>query len=860
MKKRKNLIRLLAVALVTVIFGSFIIGCDGRYSAKTHTYSSTMTSDPLNWNSHAWENDTDRTLMSFLTDDLYEQDIVFNSDGTPKMIAGSSNVEMEWMPAMASAYPVDVTNEYRGKFNIAANSTNMEQVWRIALREGMKWENGDIINADTYIESLKRYLDPDMKNRRGLESLTYKSALAGSSEYLMSKSPDVEWFFDFDENENFPASEITHITFANYVEVFDTNYQYYLDSYTSLFDKATLDNVAKWKAKAGKEGYIPVTAADVATLENDFKNLLALFGMGNMPEAWTYLGVKWDGVSLLPPTDWSKVGLVKKSDYVLDFVMASSVELKDFYVYGGVELVHPATYDANIVSATSTAYVTTKYNTSKETTMSFGPFKMESFQKGKEIVLTRNTNFYGYSLERNKGYYPTDKIRIQIVADHNTELLKFLSGEIDDVSLLPAEVPTYKDSSNKQNIGSSSGFSMRLYLNSDRAKLEAIQTKTGSKSKNITVLANASFRKALSLAINRPELAKFSASGVPGYVLLNDQYFEDYDSVKMYRNNPIAKKALVDFYGLQYGAGKTYATLDDAYNAITGFELANAKAAFNQAWTDEQASMTGDKKVHIVVTIGPGRTDEQKAPLEEYFRQITEAAKGTSFEGKISFEYIETPADGKSRYNEINDGNIEMMFGAMNGATVNLTSAINASVGRHKDYKTGTIAAGFNNGKTVSIDLTQFANRDDVKALKNIVENDTVGTSSTPDTITTVVGNVVTLRLGQWVDTVNPDSPSSTLIDHRYAGILNGTQALPKDINLLTLVISSVETAILGEYQEIPLYADGTTALYSKKFSYLFKYQDIRALFGGLKYVTYHYTDGEWAKFITKSKNLDYTK
>ncbi len=37
-------------------------------------------------------------------------------------------------------------------------------VWRIELREDAKWQNGDPINADTFIYSFKMLLDPNLVN------------------------------------------------------------------------------------------------------------------------------------------------------------------------------------------------------------------------------------------------------------------------------------------------------------------------------------------------------------------------------------------------------------------------------------------------------------------------------------------------------------------------------------------------------------------------------------------------------------------------------------------------------------------------------------------------------------------------
>lgn len=45
---------------------------------------------------------------------------------------------------------------------------------------------------------------------------------------------------------------------------------------------------------------------------------------------------------------------------------------------------------------------TNSYGTSADTTISYGPYKMVSFQQDKEIVYEKNPNWYGYALPETR--------------------------------------------------------------------------------------------------------------------------------------------------------------------------------------------------------------------------------------------------------------------------------------------------------------------------------------------------------------------------------------------------------------------------------------------------------------------------
>ena len=71
----------------------------------------------------------------------------------------------------------------------------------------------------------------------------------------------------------------------------------------------------------------------------------------------------------------------------------------------------------------------------------------------------------------------------------------------------------------------------------------------------------------------------------PAYYLLNSLYYYDIENnpESRYRDTDEAKEAVLRIYDMTYGEGTEYATLDDAYAAVTGYDVEEAKALFQAA-------------------------------------------------------------------------------------------------------------------------------------------------------------------------------------------------------------------------------------------------------------------------------------
>lgn len=163
--KQKKLLMLIAMVLVVVLCASVLTACkkdkdkDKDKDSKVYTYRMGPADLPTSWNYHTYQSNSSTYILDYASDSLYTFD--YNDD-----LSGYKIV-----PSMAAGDPKDVTAEYVGKYGINEGMKN--KVYAIPLKTNLKFDNGEVINANTFVESMKLLLDPTAKNFRA--DNTYKS-------------------------------------------------------------------------------------------------------------------------------------------------------------------------------------------------------------------------------------------------------------------------------------------------------------------------------------------------------------------------------------------------------------------------------------------------------------------------------------------------------------------------------------------------------------------------------------------------------------------------------------------------------------------------------------------------------------
>lgn len=754
----------------------------------------------MNWNPLAWETSDDSHVLDYISTGFYS--FALNSDKTGWSITCE----------LAADYPVDVTAEYAGQFGIAEGET--AKAWKIALNENACWEDGTPINADSYIYSYQQLLDPAQLNRRADSLYAGDFRIYGAKEFFYSGRTS------FTDTEGaYAMADLTKGDDGNYVNA-DGNAMYiglyfpsawcggdslgdYVDAYGEDYFDVT--NWAELAEMADANGLVP--------LNDETYALFVPVTTGN--EAW---GETEDDVPnyfvVAEPNaeySWDEVGILKTGDYELVFITVAPTEQSDYYVpynLSSTYLVYEDKFEANksyfdadgnACDAANAVTVTNTYGTSAETSMSYGPYRLDYFELDKQITFARNDAWYGYSDGNHLGQYQADAISCQVIAKQETALLAFLNGEIDNVSLVSADMATYGTSDYIRY--TPQDYTTKLTFNTDEEKLAERGTQ---------VLGNLNFRKAFSLAIDRSTFAaSYTAAGSAGYGMLNYMYVYDPFTGAAYRNNDAAKAALCDLYGLTYGDDGDFDDIDEAYDAITGYDIEQARECMATAYAQCIADGSYDGESNVEITLSVYQSDDVYVQMFNYLNDALQSAcEGTGFEGKVS---LTMKVDG-DYYETMYAGNTDIIFSTWGGAA----------------YSPFTLLYECYCDAGIADDPQQMEyGFDSSKCIVTLVINGSTYVESLQDWALWIDGQEIELTSE---DGVTLDKFGNYDADSRCA------------------IFAKMEYAYLANYVNTPVYYRNVGSLISQKGDYaMTEYVDMVG-FGGLAFYTFNYTDAEWAE------------
>ena len=751
---------------------------------KVYTYNDYIAGTTnMKWGTVNWETNEDSYVLSKITSGFYNFYLNDTKDG--------------WAIGcdMASELPVDVTSDYVGSYGIEEGDT--AKAWKITLNPDACWEDGTLINADSYIYSYQQLLDPIMLNRRadslyagdfqiyGAKNYVYQgktsfNALGESVEdYLANGGDESQLYVDVTSFWNVTAEDG-----SQYVSITDE---------TPIRDEAVEDENADEAYVSGKYLYETYLAP----------------GAPNADNAADYVGTMQ---AYEADYSFDNVGIFKTGDYEIVFVTTSPVASPDYYVpynLSSTYLVYEDLWEScktyfnsngDQVDADSDdiASITTNYGTSAETTMSFGPYRLDYFELDKQITFTRNDNWFGYKDGKHTGMYQADNISCQVIAEQSTALLAFLNGEIDNVSLVASDMSTYGSSDYIRYTPQS--YTTKLTFNTDLAKT----TERGTQ-----ILTNLNFRKAFSYAIDRNTFAaSYTSAGTAGFGMLNNLYVYDPYTGATYRDSEGAKEALCNLYGMTWGEDGDYEDLDEAYEAITGYDITYAQSLMQQAYDECVADGLYDGESSVEIELRVYQSDDTYVQMFNYLNSCLEAAcEGTGFEGKVSMKMV-VDAD----YYETNySGGADMIFTTWGGATYSPWTVLYECYCDASDGSGQQMEYGF-----------------DTSAINVVIDVD---------------GATFTQPLQTWalwadgdVNTVLTSDDGSVTLD-AFADYSYDTEAE---------IYGKLEYALLSYYTTTPLYYRNSGSLVSQKGDYaVTQYVDL-VEFGGIEYYTFDYDDTEW--------------
>lgn len=771
-------------------------GKEGKDYTDTefYTFNDYMTSNNgLKWSTHTWETNEDSYILDMISVGFYGFALNETADGWA--------VTCE----MASELPVDVTSQYVGKYGISEGDT--AKAWKIALNKDACWEDGTPINADTYIYSYKELLDPVMKNRRADSLYAGDFVIYGAKNYFYQGQT---------------AASAIGVTAAEYLANGGKLEDLYVDvanfwgiiapdgsNYVSVLDETLIRDPAV--AEGQEEDYVSGKYL--------YDNYLAA---GAPYEAYgaDYLCVV---ESYEANYSWDNVGILKTGDYELVMITVNPTADANYYVpynLSGTYLVYEPQWEAAKKyfneagdqvekGSEGITQITTDVCTTAENTMSYGPYKLTYFELDKQITLERNDKWYGYKDGKHVGQYQTDKVSCQIIDKQETQLLAFLKGELDNVSLTADNMAQYGQSEYVRY--SPETYTTKISFNTDAAKTAERGTQ---------ILTNANFRKAFALAIDKNGFASSLTTGTAGFGILNTLYVYDPFTGAAYRNTEGAKKALVELYELTYGKDGEYGSLDEAYEAITGYNVTAAKTIMAQAYTEcvEAGLYKEGDKVELQLSVY--QEDEIYVKMYNFLKNALEAAcAGTGFEGNVTLKMV---ADD-DYYNTMYSGMTDIIFTTWGGAAYSPYTILYECYCDAADGTGNQMELGYDTSK---INVTIVAD-----------------------------GVTYTAPLQTWALWADSSDPNCVIKS------ADGTAQLKEfaayDAATKAMFYGKLEYAYLAFFTTTPIYYRSSASMLSQKGDYAVKqYVDLVG-FGGLQFYTYNYTDSAWAEYVS-SGNLKY--
>lgn len=165
------------VILPLALLASALAGCATTTGAEgEYTYRAYTAGSPTNWNPHTWEDNSYDDIATYT--EIGFADFTYDPDNK-----GGYKISYEMATAINDVTKDKsiVTDTFKQKWDIIDGQEG--RVWKIDLRENAKFASGTVINADTYIESMKLLLDHTLKNYRANNYYSSDSSLSGAFVY-----------------------------------------------------------------------------------------------------------------------------------------------------------------------------------------------------------------------------------------------------------------------------------------------------------------------------------------------------------------------------------------------------------------------------------------------------------------------------------------------------------------------------------------------------------------------------------------------------------------------------------------------------------------------------------------------------
>lgn len=781
--------KILSMLLAMCIMLSGCVLAEGAANTQdTYSYDLGVTTFPTVWDPLRIQTAIDADIAKYIVSELWTMDYNDTMDS------------YQFVLEAAAQFPVDVTADYVGQYGI--NEGDSAKAWKITLRSDLSWDDGTPIKAADFVETAKLALNPKANNYRADMYYSGSHVIVGAEAYAKSGAKCDTTFADY--IKLIGAADIEDLLANHGSEPGYINWWY---SYGDTYDFenevwiGTAENMIVDSGLTVQQLYDFYTAGIGAEY--------AVWANAEMLQEWapSELYVK----HTYPEANWADVGYFAISDY--EFVMVLANPLEGFYLLynnPASNLVKTDLYNRCISEADGVYHCA--YGTSTENTPSWGPYTLTQFQNDKIFTLERNENWFGF--KENPDIYQTTHWNYHMVKETSTRQEMFLNGQLDAFELDANTIADYALSDYTYYSEGDTVYAMAF--NPDEAALTDSQNAAGENI-NKTILTVKEFRMAMSLAMNRAEFgAACDPTSTPAFALYGNQIVADPDNAIFYRSTDIAKQVLVDFWGLtdEIGEGKLYASMDDAIDSISGYNPDMAKQYFDAAYDQAIAMQLMDEDDVVEIIVGTPNTEETfyNNGYDFIVNNYTEAVKGTKLEGKLTFKRDGTLGNGLDA--ALKSNQVDMLFGVgFTGTTFDPYYLMGAytSAGYQYDPSWDTTA------DMLTVELSSG-----------------LYTASVADWTACISGTEISV--------IDTDANQTTM------ALPYSTDAVKAYDRLL--VLGALENAVLQNYNYIPLMSVARASLKGMQVEYYTEDEMFPMGRGGVKYMTYNYSDAEWAAYV----------
>mgnify|MGYP004665768323 CR=1 FL=1 len=842
----KKLKSILTSGLSLVLVASMLAGCSNskpnveQVTLKQAEYNTTTATMPSNWNELTYADNNDTQIMNYIGGQFFAYDYKFkdgnkyNDDGSinkAAIVPGAYNTNYD-----AATKLEDVTSTVDAKWGYTdAQKKEGGYAWKITLRDDLKWDDGTPIKAADFVYSMQQQLDPAFMNFR---ANTYYDT-------LKIKNSKVYFFQNQEGTYESVASlgyESNAAAIADGKDVYINVYDFYgAEGYVDADGNAC----PQWVLYTDEVVYDTANAWSTGTAEDAFtgKEIWDAYGASylevgtsNASNVGIYVentqrDVKWDTVGIYSIDDENAIVVCLDKAYKFLHDDGSLSYLAAYYMQS-LPLVHKDKYEASkIAPANGATLWTTNYNSSLESTASWGPYKLAEFEAGSHYKLVKNENWYGWNMEDYKNQYNITAINCRKVEEWSTRWMGFLNGSYDDASLATENAAEYVDS--KYVFYSSTGtgtFGMQLYSN-----LNVLKTSEN----NNGILAIDAFRQAFNLGLNRNDIVEkiWPGTAIPCFGLINSAYYYDIENAPtladggQYRNTKQAKEGILRAYGFTQGEDGKWTSgdlqnleLDEAYESLTGYNPTLAKEKMAEAVKEltENAETYGyDATKNITLVYGSSVDNDKQRFRANYLQEVLDdLTKGTALEDKI--DVVFDASAGSEWANAFRSGKTQIGFGyGFSGNAFNPFDIVGSFVNPEDD-----------------LNYHMYWDTSAIVRTLTMPAGDYEG-----------AGETITMSVQNWYFCLNglaesENAPKKYNWDAGYA---------PVEARLM--ILSALEELTIKQSRSVMIIAESGGNFLGAKFSYITDVENVFMAFGGIRYMEVNYTDAEWTDYVAAHNN-----